>query len=54
MAANNFQTRIGVYLAHNPAGTSLRNIIHFLQMVRHKQLLGFDNGKTGNMEAYNM
>lgn len=48
------KTRVGIYLAHNPAGTSLRTILHYCQMIRHKQQLAFDYGKTGNFQAYGM
>ena len=27
-----FQTRLPVYLAHTPAGTSVQNMIHFAQV----------------------
>uniref|UniRef100_A0A0N5ALW2 Abhydro_lipase domain-containing protein n=1 Tax=Syphacia muris TaxID=451379 RepID=A0A0N5ALW2_9BILA len=36
------KTRIGVYLAHNPAGTSTRNMMHFAQMVHSGRLAPYD------------
>uniref|UniRef100_A0A7E4USS0 Abhydro_lipase domain-containing protein n=1 Tax=Panagrellus redivivus TaxID=6233 RepID=A0A7E4USS0_PANRE len=46
------KTRIPVYLAHNPAGTSTRNVLHFCQMVRNKGQLDYDYGEAGNMRIY--
>jgi lysosomal acid lipase/cholesteryl ester hydrolase len=45
-------TRTPVYLAHVPAGTSTKNILHWAQMVRDGQLQEYDYGKRENMEHY--
>ncbi|CCD72909.2 Partial AB-hydrolase lipase domain-containing protein [Caenorhabditis elegans] len=45
-------SRIGIYLAHNPAGTSSRNILHFAQMVKKKRMSRFDHGKDLNLKIY--
>uniref|UniRef100_A0AC35FKP5 Partial AB-hydrolase lipase domain-containing protein n=1 Tax=Panagrolaimus sp. PS1159 TaxID=55785 RepID=A0AC35FKP5_9BILA len=46
------KTRIPVYLAHNPAGTSIRNVLHFCQMVRNQMHLDYDYGEKGNLLKY--
>ncbi|KHJ80419.1 hypothetical protein OESDEN_19907 [Oesophagostomum dentatum] len=51
--SNQFNSsRIGIYLAHNPAGTSTRNMLHFAQMVHTKRLASFDRGKEANIRWY--
>ncbi|VDL72111.1 unnamed protein product [Nippostrongylus brasiliensis] len=45
-------SRIGVYLSHNPAGTSTRNMVHYSQMIHTKQMASFDLGPEGNMRQY--
>ncbi|XP_035826374.1 gastric triacylglycerol lipase [Aplysia californica] len=48
------QTRIPVYMAHNPAGTSTTNILHWAQMVNSKEFQKFDYGSPeANMRRYN-
>lgn len=46
------RTRLEVYLAHTPAGTSIQNILHWAQMVRSKKSSMFDYGRTLNLERY--
>uniref|UniRef100_A0A7I5ECI5 Abhydro_lipase domain-containing protein n=1 Tax=Haemonchus contortus TaxID=6289 RepID=A0A7I5ECI5_HAECO len=51
--SNQFNSsRIGIYLAHNPAGTSSRNMLHFAQMVHTKRMASFDRGPEGNRRWY--
>ncbi|XP_054709826.1 gastric triacylglycerol lipase-like [Uloborus diversus] len=46
-------TRLGVYVAHTPAGASTRSIIHYAQMINSKKFLKYDFGEKGNMQHYN-
>ncbi|KJH53387.1 hydrolase, alpha/beta domain protein [Dictyocaulus viviparus] len=51
--SNQFNSsRIGIYLAHNPAGTSSRNMLHFAQMVHTKRMASFDRGREANIRWY--
>jgi lysosomal acid lipase/cholesteryl ester hydrolase len=45
-------TRLGVYTAHLPAGSSTKSIVHFAQMVNSKKFTKYDYGKD-NMKQYN-
>ncbi|KAL1475667.1 hypothetical protein MTO96_037123, partial [Rhipicephalus appendiculatus] len=45
-------TRIPVYLCHNPAGTSMKNVIHYGQLVGSKRAQMFDYGASKNNEVY--
>jgi len=46
-------TRLPVYLAHTPAGTSRRTFIHFGQMINNGKISQYDFGKSENMKRYN-
>jgi hypothetical protein len=41
------QTRVPVYVAHTPAGTSTQNVQHFGQQVNSKKYQMFDYGSQG-------
>ncbi len=45
-------SRLDVYLSHTPAGTSVKNMAHWAQMVRKKQFCMFDFGKQENLKRY--
>ncbi|XP_046378386.2 lysosomal acid lipase/cholesteryl ester hydrolase-like [Haliotis rufescens] len=46
-------SRVPVYIAHNPAGTSVRNVMHFAQGVNTDKFMMFDfESAAANMEHY--
>ena len=48
------ESRVPVYVAHTPAGTSVRNMIHWAQLLRDKELQMYDYGTPDmNMKHYN-
>lgn len=47
------KTRIPVYLAHMPSGTSIRNIIHYTQMYRAQNFIMYNYGFEQNLIRYN-
>lgn len=51
---NRNETRMEVYVTHEPAGTSVKNMIHFAQMFRSKEFQAYDYGSpTENQKHYN-
>ncbi|NXA48672.1 LICH hydrolase, partial [Nothocercus julius] len=46
-------SRIDVYVAHSPAGTSVQNIIHWHQLRYADQFQAYDYGAKENMKKYN-
>lgn len=46
-------TRMPIYVAHTPAGTSVRNVLHWGQLIKAQNLRAFDFGsRMANMKAY--
>jgi len=46
------QTRTPVYLTHTPAGTSMKNMMHFSQLVMDGHFQKYNYGLFGNMYVY--
>ncbi|XP_035212094.1 gastric triacylglycerol lipase-like isoform X2 [Stegodyphus dumicola] len=46
------ETRLGVYVAHTPAGASSQSIIHYAQMINSKTFQKYDYGTEGNLLHY--
>eukprot|EP01116_Phalansterium_solitarium_P006509 TRINITY_DN18834_c0_g1_i1.p2 TRINITY_DN18834_c0_g1~~TRINITY_DN18834_c0_g1_i1.p2 ORF type:complete len:391 (+),score=140.83 TRINITY_DN18834_c0_g1_i1:88-1260(+) len=51
--ANLNATRMPVYMSHTPAGTSVRNMLHWTQAVKSGKFQMFDYGTQGNKAHYN-
>ncbi|XP_028651268.2 lysosomal acid lipase/cholesteryl ester hydrolase-like [Erpetoichthys calabaricus] len=45
-------SRTSVYMSHSPAGTSVKNMIHWRQAVKTGTLQAFDYGRAGNLARY--
>jgi len=52
-ASNWNASRYGVVASHNPAGTSVKNLVHYAQMVRTNKYCMYDYGILGNERHYN-
>lgn len=46
------KTRFPLYMANNPAGSSVRNMYHFAQIIRDNRLQMFDWGRLMNKRIY--
>ncbi|XP_040463283.1 lysosomal acid lipase/cholesteryl ester hydrolase-like [Falco naumanni] len=46
-------SRIDIYVAHSPAGTSVQNILHWHQLVVKDRFQAYDYGCKENMKKYN-
>ncbi|XP_029202026.2 gastric triacylglycerol lipase-like [Acropora millepora] len=46
------ETRLPVYLSHTPAGTSAKNILHWLQMIKSRKFQMYDYGWLRNLKRY--
>ncbi|XP_060539044.1 lysosomal acid lipase/cholesteryl ester hydrolase-like isoform X2 [Pantherophis guttatus] len=50
----NLKSRMDMYVAHSPAGTSVQNLLHWKQIYHEKVFQAYDYGtKEKNMEKYN-
>jgi len=45
-------TRTPVYLTHTPAGTSVKNMLHFCQLIQEEHFQKYDYGYMGNLYHY--
>lgn len=50
--ANLNKTRLPIYLGHTPAGTSVRNMVHYAQMYLSGKFQAYDFGAKDNMAKY--
>ncbi|XP_066477513.1 lysosomal acid lipase/cholesteryl ester hydrolase-like [Tiliqua scincoides] len=47
-------SRLDIYGTHSPAGTSIQNLLHWIQVLKSKQFQAYDHGSPEkNMEKYN-
>ncbi|CAI8032085.1 Lysosomal acid lipase/cholesteryl ester hydrolase [Geodia barretti] len=46
------ETRIPVYYSHTPAGTSVKNIVHYAKEMKSGKFRKYDYGTEGNLKAY--
>ncbi|OQR70799.1 gastric triacylglycerol lipase-like [Tropilaelaps mercedesae] len=44
-------TRLSVYLSHTPAGTSVRNVLHYAQLIKARRFQMYDFGVTENQKS---
>ena len=49
---NQNNTRMEVYVSHEPDGTSVKNMIHFAQMFRSKQFQAYDYGSAAQNQLH--
>jgi hypothetical protein len=45
-------SRLNVYISHAPAGTSVKNVVHWGQMIRRPRFGFYDYGPLGNLVKY--
>jgi len=50
--SNLMDERLKIYLSHTPAGTSVKDILHFSQLVKSDKFQMYDYGWNGNMHKY--
>jgi pimeloyl-ACP methyl ester carboxylesterase len=46
------QSRLSVYMSHLPAGTSVRNLLHYTQAVNSDKFMRYDFGQSENVVRY--
>ena len=49
----NDQNSLSVYFKHYPCGTSLKNLIHYIQIIKSKKFIHFDYKEDANFIFYN-
>ncbi|CAH8842441.1 unnamed protein product [Trichobilharzia szidati] len=49
---NTNETRLPIYVAHTPAGTSVQNMVHYCQAIMSDRFQKYDYGDEKNVEIY--
>jgi len=49
---HHLQSILPLHLSQNPDGTSMRNIVHFAQMVNSGKMQKYDHGFLTNIQIY--